>query len=144
MLLGGNDKRLRSYWIRGQSLPLTEFQWEVLLSIQGLPGPDTCELLATLNYLLINLASLLLSIGFLQARPILSPWIQSLCLLLAFNRWQSRTPPQDEIGERQSVNPPLIAPCGDFFLVSNSYLLFTAFFLPLSSHIYKLFLISTD
>jgi hypothetical protein len=28
--------------------------------------------------------------------------------------------------------------------VSNSYLLFTAFFLPLSSHIYKLFLISTD
>jgi hypothetical protein len=111
MLLGGNDKRWRSYRIRGQSLPLTEFQWEVLLSIQGLAGPDPCELLAALNYLLINLASLLLSIDFLQAQSILCRWIQSLCLLLVFNRWKSRNPPQNVIGERQSVNPPLIAPC---------------------------------
>jgi hypothetical protein len=93
MLLGGNDKRWRSYRIRNQSLPLTEFQWEVFLSIQGLAGPDPCELLAALNYLLISLASLLLSIDFLQAQPILCPWIQSLCLLLVFNRWQSRNPP---------------------------------------------------
>jgi hypothetical protein len=78
MLLWGNDKRWRSYRIRGQSLPLTEFQWEVLLNIQGLIDPDPCELLAALNYLLINLTSLLLSIDFLQAQPILCPGIQSL------------------------------------------------------------------
>jgi hypothetical protein len=102
------------YRIRGQSLPFTEFQWEVLLSIQGLQGLDPCELLAALNYLLISPASVLLSIGFLQPQPILCPWIQSLCLLLAFNRWQSRNPPQDVIGERQSMNPPLFVPSGDF------------------------------
>jgi hypothetical protein len=98
-----------------------------------------------LNYLLINLASHLLPIGFQQAQPILCPWIQSLCFLLAFNGWQSRRNlPQDVIEEGQSVNPPLISPCGDFFLVSNIHLLFTALFFPLSSHIHNLFPISTE